>query len=242
MPSFRRSLRLAARRAGVDLVRYPESEPLWRIAKLQRAHGVDLVLDVGANDGGYASSIRQHGYRNRIVSFEPVSHPFRRLRAKAAADPAWVAVQCAIGNSNDEVTINVAGNNAASSSVLPMLERHRSAAPSSAYIATERVAQQRLDDILPTLSTAPGDRLFLKIDVQGYESAVLDGADRLLHSGQVVGLQLELSFTPLYDGGMSWREGMDRATDLGMALMSLDAGFADATGQMLQADAVFFVP
>jgi len=146
----------------------------------------------------------------------------------------------AIGDTAGEVMINVAGNDAASSSVLPMLERHRLAAPPSVYVGTEIAQQQRLDELVPTMCVSPEDRIFLKVDVQGYERAVLDGAEVLLRTGQIVGLQLELSFTPLYEGGMTWREGIDRATGLGMTLMSLDPGFTEASGQMLQADAVFF--
>jgi hypothetical protein len=81
----------------------------------------------------------------------------------------------------------------------------------------------------------------LKIDVQGYEGAVLDGASSLFADGSIVGLQLELSLVPLYGGAMTYREGLDRAESLGMTLMGLDPVFADPkSGQLLQADSVFF--
>lgn len=210
------------------------------MAQLLRQHAVDVVLDVGANDGGYASAIRQHGYAGRIISFEPVREPFQKLQARSTRDQNWETQHCAIGAIRGEVTINVAGNAAASSSILPMLDRHVQSEPSSAYVGTELVPIHRLDDIVPSMGARANDRIFLKVDVQGYERAVLDGTDQLLQSGQVVGIQIELSFTPLYAGGMDWREGLDRASDLGMTLMGLDPGFTDASGQMLQADAVFF--
>jgi FkbM family methyltransferase len=242
MPSLPWLARQAVRRIGVDLQRYPASDPLWRVSRMLRKHAVDLVLDVGANDGGYASSIRRHGYAGRILSFEPVTEPFHKLKAKTASDPHWESMRCAIGDESGKITINIAGNNAASSSVLPMLERHRQAAPSAAYVGTELVEQHRLDDLASKAGAGPADKIFLKVDVQGYERAVLDGAHRLLQTGQIVGLQMELSFTPLYEGAMTWREGFDRASDLGMTLMSLDPGFTEESGQMLQADAVFFRP
>lgn len=199
------------------------------------------MLDVGANDGGYATAIRRHGYDGRIASFEPVNEPLERLRKKASHDPGWDVLPYAVGaTSGETVTINVAGNAAASSSLLPMLDRHKAAAPSAAYVAQQEVALRALDDVVPGITEDSEQRLFLKIDVQGYEGAVLDGAKGLLASGRVVGLQMELSFVPLYEGGLSWREGLDRAADLGMTLMSLDRGFTDPDGQMLQADGVFF--
>jgi FkbM family methyltransferase len=204
---------------------------------------VGCVVDVGANDGGFASAIRRLGYGERIISFEPLQEPFRSLSRKAGSDGRWDAVKCAVGDAKREVTINVSGNDGLSSSVLPMLDTHTDVEPNSHYVATEIVSQERLDCLLPELIVTRETRTFLKIDVQGYERAVLDGASSLLNDGAVIGLQLELSLVPLYDGAMTYREGLDRAESLGMTLMGLDPVFADPeSGQLLQADAVFFAP
>ena len=70
---------------------------------------------------------------------------------------------------------------------------------------------------------------------------MLDGASDLLTGTGIVGLQLELSLTPLYEGAMTYREALDRAEALGMRLMGLSPVFTDpASGRLLQADAVFF--
>ena len=198
-------------------------------------------MDVGANDGGFATAIRGLGYTGRIISFEPLREPFKTLHRKASADDNWEVLQCAIGDAKREVTINVSGNAGLSSSVLPMLPTHTDVAPNSRYVGTETVLQEMLDGLLPELGVGPGTRTFLKIDVQGYERAVLDGASSLIDDRVIVGLQLELSLVPLYGGAMTYREGLDRAESLGMTLMGLDPVFADSkTGQLLQADAVFF--
>jgi hypothetical protein len=58
------------RRFGLDLVRYDAAHiPTLRHAELTRAHDVNLVLDVGANDGAFGRALRAAGYRGRIVSF-----------------------------------------------------------------------------------------------------------------------------------------------------------------------------
>ncbi len=44
---------------------------------------------------------------------------------------------------------------------------------------------------------------------------MLDGATELFRSGAIIGLQLELFLVPLYDGAMTYREGLDRAEALG---------------------------
>ena len=108
------------------------------------------------------------------------------------------------------------------------------------YVGTETIRQERLDALLPRFGLTSSSRTFLKVDVQGYERAVLDGASGLFADGSIIGLQLELSLVPLYDGAMTFREGLERANNLGMTLMRLDPMFDDPTsGQTLQVDAVF---
>jgi len=212
------------------------------MAKLLAFHRIDCVVDVGANDGGFATAIRGAGYSGRIISFEPLLEPFEKLRKQADSDRDWDVHRCAVGATADEVMIHVAGDAGKSSSVLPMLPSHTNAAPNSRPVGTQTVRQERLDQLLPQLAVHADSRVFLKVDVEGYENAVLDGAAGIFDDGSVVGLQLELSFVPLYRGAMTYREGLDRAEGLGMRLMGLDPVFADeASGQLLQADAVFFV-
>ena len=238
---LKHEIRHLVQRFGIDIVRYPLHDPMARVVQLLDHHDVGCVVDVGANDGGYATTIRGLGYTDRIISFEPLQRPFEALRRKAAGDANWDVFQCAVGDAQTEVTINVAGNAGLSSSVLPMLESHTVVAPESRYVGTETVEQNRLDDLLPSLGVSPDRRTYLKVDVQGYERAVLDGATELFRSGAIIGLQLELSLVPLYDGAMTYREGLDRAEALGMTLMGLDPVFSDPeSGQLLQADAVFF--
>lgn len=234
-------IRHLVHRFGVDVVRYPLHDSLARTVRLLKHHDISCVVDVGANDGGFATAIRAHGYTARIVSFEPLQRPFAMLSRKARNDNHWDVRRFAIGDTDAEVTINVSGNAGLSSSVLPMLDSHASVAPDSRYVGTESVRQVRLDKALPDLALGADCRTFLKVDVQGYEHAVLDGAAELFAEGAINGLQLELSLIPLYGGAMTYREALDRADRLGMTLMGLDPVFADPdTGQLLQADAVFF--
>lgn len=240
--SFQHRLRLGLRHMGIDLARYPSSDPMLNTVRLLTHFGINCVVDVGANSGGFASTIRGLGYSGRIVSLEPVSGPFELLVARAAKDPRWEALRVAAGDADGEMTINIAGNAGASSSVLAMLGTHADAAPQSRYIGTETVPQRKLDGLLPELGIGSAHPAFLKLDVQGYESSVLDGAVELFGAGSIKGLQIELSLVPLYAGAITYKEGLERAERLGMSLMGLLPGFSDPqSGRMLQADAVFFV-
>jgi FkbM family methyltransferase len=240
--SLQHQLRLGLRQLGVDLQRYPSSDPMFSVVRLLAHLGINCVVDVGANSGGFASTIRSLGYSGRIVSLEPLSGPFELLAARAAKDPDWDVLRVAAGDEDGEIRINIAGNGGASSSVLAMLDTHADAAPESRYVGTEVVPQRRLDVLLPGLGIGPSRPAFLKLDVQGYEAAVLDGAVELFGAGAITGLQMELSLVPLYAGAITYKEGLDRAERLGMSLMGLIPGFADPfSRRLLQVDAVFFV-
>lgn len=237
--AFESLVRRAANRVGLDITRHrPATSPTGRLATMLATHRVDVVLDAGANIGQFALGLRGAGYRGRIVSFEPLPDAWRQLRHAARRDPDWeVPDAVALGATDGEVEINVSGNSV-SSSILDMLHSHASVAPGSRYVARERVPLRRLDAIAAD-HVAPGATPFLKIDTQGYEAQVLDGAAGLLE--RVAGLQLELSLVPLYAGQSLHRELIDRLDAAGFDLWALWPGFTDpASGRMLQVDAAFF--
>jgi hypothetical protein len=85
------------------------------------------------------------------------------------------------------------------------------------------------------------ERVFLKLDVQGFEMHVLRGAED--HLDRVAGVQAELALTPLYEGDAPWREVIDHLEQRGFELAGLEPGFEDPnTGRMLQADAILIRP
>jgi hypothetical protein len=132
--------------------------------------------------------------------------------------------------------IHIAGNSV-SSSVLPMLESHSSAAVGSAYVDSEHVPIARLDSSASRYLT-PESKLFIKIDTQGYEWQVLDGASETLKLAN--GVLCELSLITLYDGQRLWRDIIERLEAQGFMLWALQKGFTDPrTGQSLQMDGIF---
>ena len=218
-------------RRGFEVRRHPAR----RRQSLLDAHGVDLVFDVGAAKGSYGTQLRSFGYRGRIVSFEPMATPYGLLRDAAAGDPLWQTRQCALGAEAGRATINVASNSD-SSSLLPMLNAHTAAAPDVTYVRQEEITVERLDDVAAEL-LADARRPFLKVDTQGFEREVLAGATQTLTS--CVGLQLELSFVPLYDGGMLIDEAVSWAYGAGFRLVGVEQGYTAPTGEILQIDGVF---
>ncbi len=238
--SVRFYIKKLLRKAGYDVVKFDFSQSATaRRMQLLRHHGIDLVLDVGANAGRYARDLRRNGYRGRIVSFEPLAAAYAALERAAARDPLWDTVNVALGRESTTAQIHVA-QNSESSSLLAMLPRHAEAAPEAVYTGVEDVAVRPLDDVLPAYHRSAA-RVFLKIDAQGYERHVLEGAEASLPG--ITGLQLEMSLVPLYEGETLFRPMIDLLAAWGFALMSVEPGFSDpASGQLLQVDGLFFRP
>ena len=222
---------------GWEIRRYELAE-MARLAGFLHQHRVDCVLDVGANVGQFGSELRAVGYTGRIVSFEPQSDAHARLVVAARNDPSWdVAPRAAVGSAVGEIEMNIS-ENSVSSSALPILEAHTTSAPQSRYVRTERVPVIRLDDCDLIDRTR---RIFLKVDTQGFEQHVLDGATDLL--GVVRGVQLETSLAPLYDGQADFHALIGQLRQAGFAPWYIDPAFQDRdTGRLLQADLTMFRP
>lgn len=239
--ALKKRVRTLLNKAGWELHRYrPSSDPWALVGDIIRRHDIDLVIDVGANIGQYGRDLRRHGYRGRIVSFEPLSSAHSRLQANSAGDTSWtVAPRCAIGSSDGEITINVS-ENSVSSSVLPLSDALTSSAPGAKYVQAESTPLKTLDRALSGL-IGPSHRAFLKIDTQGYESEVLKGAVSTLM--QTAAICVEASLVPLYAGQPLWLSIIEQLERAGWMLWDVSSAFSDpTTGQLLQVDMVFTRP
>jgi FkbM family methyltransferase len=197
---------------------------------------VDLVLDVGANTGQFAQRLRVEGYQGRIVSFEPSSAAFHELSLLACERSDWEALNIALGDRDEIGKLHIAGNSQ-SSSLLPMLALHAEKAPNSVYVSDEQVTVRTLDTIVPALRFQ-SEHMFLKIDAQGYEKRIVDGGKWVLP--RLLGLQLELSVVPLYDGETLFGNMLADLAIKGFKLYTLEPRFRDPDSKrVLQVDCVF---
>ena len=221
-------IRRNVRARGFDIVWY---RPLNR---LLAHHGIDLVLDGGANIGQYASELRRQGYQGRIVSFEPQPPVFQDLQKAARADGNWTARNIGLGDVEGELAMNIC----ASSDCGSLLKPVAGLTPGSEVVRQQMVPVRRLD-LLWNEICRPGEKVFLKLDVQGYEKKILAGAGACLD--QVVGVQLEMSLVPLYEAQPNWEEMLQLMRQKGFALWKIETGSRDpVTGRESELDGIFF--
>jgi FkbM family methyltransferase len=171
---------------------------------------VTTVLDVGAHTGGYGALLREIGYTREILSYEPVAASFAVLERRL--DASWRARRLALGRSPGVLRLNVAheSNFTSAHAANAFAAEHFDG---SAVDHVEEVQVARLDEV------ASGERIFLKTDTQGYDLEVIAGAAGLLE--RVVGLQVELSVTPLYEGAPDWLSVLAELRGLGFVPVSL---------------------
>lgn len=232
-------IRRGVNSVGLDLHRYKlENSHIGRLVTMLARNKINLVFDVGANIGQFAQSLRRAGYTGHIVSFEPLSSAHSILFRASRKDSLWkIAPRVAIGEGDGEIDIHISANSV-SSSALPMLDDHVKAELNSAYVGVERARLARLDTLTRDYLW-PEAISFLKIDTQGYEDRVLNGASEFLP--RVRGVQLELSLVPLYEGQKLFDFLFEHLVSLGFSIWAIWPGFCDPhTGRMLQVDATFF--
>ena len=244
------SIKLAAHRVfrslGVDIVRYPEppappAPPAPRSYAGRRRRwlsdlGVTVLFDVGANVGQYGRQVRSEGFSGRIVSFEPMADEFARLSSAVAEDPRWRCLNVALGDTEGDFAMHIAGNSE-SSSLLAMRENHVAAYPESAVVGTQSVRVETLDALRAGI-LEPGDRAWLKMDVQGYELTTLRGASETLR--QVQAVEMELSVVELYDGNPLLCESIGALENLGFHLAAIEEAFLDGRdARVLQLNGIF---
>ena len=222
---------------GVRL-RMTRNDDPHQIARGLLQNRIDVVFDVGANTGQFAQSIRKAKYRNKIVCFEPLPDAYEKLKSRFVRDENVVVhPRTALGDERGSVQVNVS-RNSFSSSVLNLLPLHADAAPGSEYIDAIETDIDCLDNVFADY-VAPADRVFLKIDTQGYEWNVLNGAAKSLK--RVDGLLLEMSLVPLYEGQRLWKDILERLEQEGFVLWQILPGFSDPkSGRILQFDGIFY--
>jgi len=209
---------------------------LKRRLKIINYCNINTLFDIGANTGDYSKKMRDLGFQHKIISFEPLNDAFGILEKHALKDGNWIVNNYALGDEDTQSIINISGNSC-SSSILNMLPKHIESDPDSKYIAQQEIEVKKLDSIFSSF-TKKTDNVMVKIDTQGYEKNVIDGAQESLKRVSII--QLEMSIVPLYTNEMLFTEMIKYLESKGFQLFSLENGHYNRnTGQLLQVDGIF---
>lgn len=202
--------------------------PYSRRVQVLRARSIDMVIDVGASVGQYASNLLAAGYSGRIESFEPIPKMYSRLRQRAEPEALWDVFNFALGAEEGQLAFNVTRDSVLSSPLFPSKELVTTV-PVAHVARSISVPVRRLDTFD---FTGPA---MLKIDTQGFEHQVLDGASGVM--SQIDAIDIEMALVELYEGGSSIYDLLPRLHEEGFSVVSIDPGHTDpGTAQTLDVD------
>jgi FkbM family methyltransferase len=199
---------------------------------------IDCVLDVGANVGQYHDFLRNKVlFEGTIISFEPVSRHVAVLRERAQADPDWHIQDCALGAKDGSLSINVMVSDQFSSFLEPDNSRVHDYDGLNVPCRTETVAVKTLDGVLPELRQRLGFRRpYLKLDTQGFDIEVLEGALQSLAG--IPALQSEASVIGIYKGMPGYMETIRYLGGRGFDITGLYPVSRDRSLRLIEFDCV----
>ena len=175
---------------------------------------IDAVIDVGAHEGEFVRMMRDLvRFQGPIISFEPSAASFATLRRTMATDSAWTGHQFALGAAECSTVLNTFAGSTFNSLLTPN-DVGRQRFTDLSRPATETVTVRRLDSF-PEV----GRRLLLKIDTQGFDLRVIEGASAILP--KVDAIVMEVPVQPIYDGATKIVPMLQRMDDLGFELLGL---------------------
>jgi len=176
---------------------------------------INLAIDVGANTGQHAKTLRDLGFNGKIVSFEPIPATFAELSMNMKSDRNWSGYNCALGREAaevkmifDSVQTDMASLYTPSSAVPEILQRWAQSEKQEI-----KVQMETLDDQFGNcIANVKDPSIFLKCDTQGHDLDVLQGGLKALSHVRVV--QIEVPIVHLYNGSPSFGAIVDTLNDM----------------------------
>ena len=149
-------------------------------ATLRNANGPSIAVDIGANVGAFAVALATAGF-SEVHAFEPIPATFNRLSDNVA-----------LNNLGSRIKLNQLGIGDVDCSALMHYDPKSPATAAVVNAPAQNVHQVKITT-LDRYAVAHDIRQidFLKIDTEGFESAVLRGAESLLRSRSVKTILLE---------------------------------------------------
>jgi FkbM family methyltransferase len=156
---------------------------------------LDVVIDIGANVGSWSTGLWHLTRPRTMLAYEPLPQCAETLRQAALSMPGLKVIEAAIGA--QQGTIEITGQTVSElTSIRPLGRAGRRFHASSREVRRFTVPLLTLDSQTANIGTVD----VLKIDVQGYEDQVLEGAIETLRKTR--SLLIEVNYAPdYYEGG-----------------------------------------
>jgi len=215
-----------------------ESDPFLELRKLTRNIGEPIIFDVGAHRGYITAKFRRLIPSCTIHAFEPFPESYQRLAERNTDDPR---VYChAFGLAERETEVELHANESAATNSILATDDAASETWGSGLLDTQsmvRIRVRPLDRVVEELGVSGID--ILKLDVQGAEPLVMEGAAELCRAGKIRMIYTEIITQPTYKGQKRFDEALRVFYNRGFDLYNLYNLNSGDSGQLRQLDAIF---
>lgn len=186
-------------KAGYELLRKDRfgSDALTDIKTLYGSKPFRIVFDVGAHEGETMVEFRQQFPNADIYCFEPYEKAFEILEIRSEKDMRIKIYNYALGEYDGWATL-FCNSRSHWNSLLKNSKDIEKLVPKALVtpVGTETIKVCKLDTFCEDNNIENID--LLKMDVQGYELRVLNGASNLLKNKKINIIYLEVLFAPYY--------------------------------------------
>ncbi|MCB9197891.1 MAG: FkbM family methyltransferase [Flavobacteriales bacterium] len=205
------------------------------VSKWFKTFNFNTVIDVGANNGQFARSVRIAMPEVKIISFEPIPEECSALKNSFKDDRNYVVHQLALGKEAGQTNFLV-NDFSPTSSLLEQTDLQKEYYPVTGNSKKIEVNIERLDTVLSVDELTGG--VLLKVDVQGFEDQVLIGAENILSKVDLI--YVECSFKEFYKGQPLFHDIYELLHEKGFVFMGIgDQLKAGKKGEPTQIDAIF---
>jgi FkbM family methyltransferase len=197
-----------------------------------------IIFDVGAHHGETAIKLRSYFPEARIVCFEPFFESFQVLKRNTESDQRITIFN--FGLSNQSGTFPFHSNLSSATNSLLSSDELGSTTWEAGLLETKDIVQAQfktMDAVLDQLAIPKID--ILKLDVQGAEPLVLEGASTACKKGVIQTIYSEIITQPTYVGQKRFDEALAVYFNYGFDLHNIYNLSLTSMGQLRQVDAIF---
>ncbi len=236
-------IKKAARHFGIDISKHVTTQDhdavfnQW-VRKLRSSGPIQVVFDVGANRGQTVTRLRDEFSDATVYAFEPSLSAFAELEKRTTNDAKAKLFQIALGEHDGSASLHENADDVTNSLLSNSLHISEFAPPEMCVpIKTTSVPLMRIDTFCLKKSIERID--LLKIDAQGYERYILNGAGDLLSPSTIRSLFLEVLFVDLYENQTWCGEVMELLRSRGYRFFGFTGIESDEANGWKWADALF---
>jgi FkbM family methyltransferase len=223
---------------GYDIISKKNRYPFADIQAILGSNSPLTIFDVGAHHGQTYKQLRSIFPKSQIYSFEPFPESYLHLKSALSTDLSAEAINKALSNS--EGIHNFQQNLSSATNSLLKTDAKANHTWGAEYCSTQdviRVETDTIDHFLDKRSISKID--LLKLDVQGAEYLVMEGAQKACSKGSIRLVYTEVIMQPTYEKQMRLDDALSIFYERGFDLFNIYNPCFTNSGRLCQVDAIF---